>query len=263
MRRIFIVVAKLFGLFQVFWAITYLCSMLPFIGHVEALGTSRTGQIIIQLLSLAVFLVLTLIMVRILLLRTEWLADKLRIPPDDSPINLSNDKFFRTGIQLIGIYILVTSIPNLVQKTTIAYMYHGYTGNLTMSLLRTLIPAVLKISLALILAVRTNWIQHLVERGEKTRNKQLLASGIALLVVLFLLGRGLTLFFSHEPFFENSPVSSVPARCEPVIIADDTNEYSNPFLVPSPPPTNAEPALSAGIAETVEFLRGDEETDQP
>jgi hypothetical protein len=123
MRSLFIVISKVYGLMQVYAGLTYIFTVIPMfsiLGRDEesSVSTAFHGeQLTLSLISLGAMVVLTLGLAWLLLVRTEWLADKLKIPKSESSSSPSPsvETLLYAGTKLIGLYIVVQGIPLLVQ----------------------------------------------------------------------------------------------------------------------------------------------------
>jgi len=60
MRRLFIVLAKLIGLLQVYWGLTYLASIVLFIGQMARMAETEAGQLAFQILGILGYAALSL-----------------------------------------------------------------------------------------------------------------------------------------------------------------------------------------------------------
>ena len=103
MSAIFWVAAKLLGIY-----LTYLGLM-----HVLAawlLGSGETGPVLVQLLSGTVALVLAFL----LAFQTDWLARLVRVGAHAPvpPVDVDSRSVLRTGIVLVGLYVLATRLPS-------------------------------------------------------------------------------------------------------------------------------------------------------
>lgn len=268
MRRMFIVLAKLIGLLQIYWGLTYLSSIALFIGQMARMESSEFGQFAIQMGGILGFALFAFGMAWALLVRTEWLADKLKIHSDDQLPALSDDTVLRAGIKVVGVYILANAVPGLVKAISEASVYGLWEGRLT-AIWTKIIPSVLQIALALLLALRTERVLSLLAKGEKAQGKKIIAGGLVLLALLILLGRGLTIhpWLQHRTTYSSSPVRHSYPEGGTVIIKKDTNTpaardwYTVPYAGPV---TNDLPDFTnSNVREIVDFLEKEtEKTEQ-
>ena len=139
MRSLFLVVAKLVGILAVVQAIVYI----PFIAAAMSPltrmpDTERSfvllGTILAPIVSLAI--------AALLLFKTEKLADLLRVSKrnEDVPIG-EPEQLLRVGLILIGVYLLISSTPQLVQSFIKTFMVGSsfFVGDLVSSILRVLL----------------------------------------------------------------------------------------------------------------------------
>ena len=261
MRRIFIVLAKLSGLLQIYWGLTHLSSLTLFIGQMARMESSEFGHraIQIQMGGIIGFALLAFGMAWVLLARTEWLADKLKIHSDDQLPAMSDDTVLRAGIKVVGVYILASAIPGLVKAISEASAYGLWEGRLT-AIWTKIIPSVLRVALALFLAIRTERVLSLLTKGEKAQGKKIIVGGLVILALLILLGRGLTIhpWLQNQTTYSSGPVHRSYPEGGTVIIEKDTNTpaardwYTVPYAGPM---TNDVPDFTnSNVREIVDFL---------
>ncbi|MBM4147597.1 MAG: hypothetical protein FJ224_00925 [Lentisphaerae bacterium] len=239
MRRLFVVLAKLIGLLQIYWGLTYLSSIALFIGQMPRTESCEFRPLAVQIGGIAAFALLSFGMAWALLTRTEWLADKLKIRADDPLPALSDDVVLRAGVKLVGVYILANAIPGLVKAIAEASAYGLWEGRLAAIWIR-IAPSVLQVGLALFLAVRTGSLLRLLAMGEKTQGRKIIIGGVVTVAILLLLGRGLTI----HPWLQNrgnhsfKPIRRPPPESCIVITGKDTNTpaargwYARPYAGP-------------------------------
>ncbi|MCD6312043.1 MAG: hypothetical protein J7M11_06260 [Elusimicrobia bacterium] len=149
MRKLFIVVARLLGLQQLCSAII-LTSMAAFqlsmIRHFPVSVKDSFGS----LGALAVGAPLTLVVCWLLIIKTEWLADKFNINENDNLPFFDNDGVLKIGIKLMGIYIAVLAIPVLVAKL------HLY--NNVVSVFATVLAVLFRMAIGFLLVSKTEKI---------------------------------------------------------------------------------------------------------
>jgi hypothetical protein len=123
MRRLFIVGAKLLGLICIWWAIVISTQIMSVGGllsftHMRQLTYSDVISVILFLVGLLAFIALTIWFLTILLLRTEWLADKVGLDKDDELAGWPEEKkLLRLGLLLLGFYVLAYAIPDTVKSS--------------------------------------------------------------------------------------------------------------------------------------------------
>lgn len=268
MRRIFIVLAKLIGLLQIYWGLTYLSSIALFIGQMARMESSEFGRLAIQMGGILGFALLAFGMAWLLLARTEWIADKLKVESDHQLPALSDDVVLRAGIKVVGVYILANAIPGLVKAVSEASAYGLWDGHLT-AIWTKIIPSVLQVALALLLAIRTDRVLSLLAKGEKAQGKRIIIGGLVVLAILILLGRGLMIhpWLQHRTTYSPGPVHRSYPAGGTVIVEKDTNTpaardwYTVPYAQPM---TNDLPDFTnSNVREIVEFLEKEtEKTEQ-
>ena len=188
MRRIFITLAKLLGLLQFCWGVSFLASVVMLIGHIP--GDGNGGQIVVQFVGVLLYGVMAFGMAWLLLARTEWLADRLRIKAGDAPIVFSEAVVLQGGMKLVGLYFLTRAVPSLVRSVLQASSFGLWKGH-SSSLWTTIVSTALQVVLALLLVIRTDWVNRVIARGEGTSGKRIFAGGVILLGLLFLLSLGI------------------------------------------------------------------------
>jgi len=114
MRNVFLVIAKLLGLLQIFASFAYVTQSALAIGVYRSwvenqLSLYTTWTIYVW----GFFIILSLTLAWILVAKTEWLADRLRIPEDMSSVDLSDSRALRLGVKLLGFYFLGHAVPYL------------------------------------------------------------------------------------------------------------------------------------------------------
>ena len=185
MRRVFIVLAKLMGLLQIYWGLTFLTSVVMIFAHMP--GGEGDREFAMQLLGVCIYGVVAFGAAWLLLARTEWLADRLGIEADSAPVTLSKDVVLQAGMKLIGVYFLTRALPSLV-RGVMQVSRVGDWGGSASALWTTTLPTVLQIVLALLLLIRTRWILGVIAKGEAASGKRIAVGGIVILGVLLLLG---------------------------------------------------------------------------
>lgn len=121
MRRLFIVGAKIVGLVCLFWAITTALQFISYIVFsIRGLLDDSFFYVstLIFIISVTAYLILSIWFSIVLLFRTEWLANKLKLEKDsDLPNWPELNTLLNLGIILAGLFILATAIPSLVRST--------------------------------------------------------------------------------------------------------------------------------------------------
>ncbi len=189
MRTLFIAVGRVFGLLQVYYGITYVTSMIPAIIVVQ----QATGDTNIQMTAhtfagtavaltagsmIATFL-LSLVVAWLLLFRTEWLADKLKLPEYDDHPPLSADAIFHVGARLLGLFVIIQTAPDLIGQLgatifsiqQVASLRDSMDTNAMENIILSgiwsdLVAPGIKLILGLILLLKTNSIPKRLEKKQ-------------------------------------------------------------------------------------------------
>ena len=174
MRSLFIVVSKIYGLMQAYAGLTYIFTVIPMFSMLGAdddsvVSTAFHGeQITLSVISLGAMASLTFGIAWLLLFRTEWLADKLKIPKSESSSSPSPsvEILLYSGTKLIGLYVVVQGIPLLVQGLfQIRHMPFGAYIWSTMS------SPVIRIIIGVLLVIKTRAIvKFIIEKKGQNKN---------------------------------------------------------------------------------------------
>jgi hypothetical protein len=186
MRRLFIVLAKLIGLLQVYWGISYLISIPVVYGQMAAMDSTSGFFVVNQVGGFLCYALAAFVMAWLLLARTDWVADKLGIQEDDQLPAVSDEAILKAGVKLVGLYVLVHAVPSLVKSVSDGSSF-ARGGSWIISRLSFIIPPVFRILLSLLLLVRTERVLSLIARGERTEGKRILSGVLALLALLILI----------------------------------------------------------------------------
>jgi len=164
MRRLFLVLAKLVGLLQAYWALVNFMQIgftLSMVGRSES---THFGQMVVSLVGIGMYFVLSLGMAWLLLARTEWLADKLKVQDEAEIEGLDKHPVLLVGVKLIGVYVAVHAIPSLARSLLDArHLWEGQSG---LHLWNKIIPAALQLGLGLFLALKSEKVVQLMARRE-------------------------------------------------------------------------------------------------
>ena len=164
MKQLFSVFAKLLGLFQLYTALT---SAMQWVSMLTMIARSEPAPFTGMLLGAAgvlIFLAVAFAAAWILIAKTGWLADKVGIR-DDAPVaGLEQVPALGVGICLIGIFVTVQSLPEVVRLVMTRNMW----GNGAPAFIwPQLLPAVLKLALGLFLALQPGRTAALVTREHR------------------------------------------------------------------------------------------------
>ena len=166
MRRQFLVLAKLVGLLQLYWALDNFMRIgftLSMIGRSEP---TQIGQIAVSLIGIATYFALSLGMAGLLLARTEWLADKLKMADEPEIEGLDQPSVLLVGVTLIGVYVTVNAIPSLSRVLLDAR--HVWDGQFGLQLCNKIIPATLQLGLGLFLAMKSEKAVALITKKKES-----------------------------------------------------------------------------------------------
>jgi len=118
MRKLFIPLAKLLGIYFLYRPLTYMTYIIYY------LVSNTRDTFWLTLLYNSIIQILALLLALALLFKTEKIADLIRLPDDD--INLSgidSHSILRTGLILIGVGALIYAIPNFLSSAVTYFNY--------------------------------------------------------------------------------------------------------------------------------------------
>jgi len=189
MRKLFIVLAKIVGLYQMYIGLAYFSSTLMFFKVAGSCSSGDVGNLIFTGVTLFAFALLYFWFVWALLVRTEWLADKMGIKSDDILPTLNRDAALTVGFKLIGIYIFVLALSTLARVVVNSMEFPvGINSSAKKYMLKYSIPAIIKTVVAVVLLIRTDWILKVVKKGEAASNRAIIGGGCLILVLMTLVG---------------------------------------------------------------------------
>ena len=115
MKSIFLVGAKLLGLFSIFKSLSQIPIIAVVIGQIQTQvpqpGHELKRFLMISVVYFSIYLLFGLIMT----FQTEKLSNLLQIKEmTDHKLGLPKIELFKIGINLLGIYILISALPHLV-----------------------------------------------------------------------------------------------------------------------------------------------------
>lgn len=219
MRKLFIALAKLIGLLQLYWAsITFLQLASAFTTMLGYSGHSYPGSYLGVYAGMILYPAVSLGMVWLLLMRTEWLADRLNLKADDDSGGIREGDLFRAGVKLIGVYVMVHALPLLVRNVMEQSAYAGMGGR--SAWVKLLIPA-MQVALGLFLAIRTGRVMDLLGRAEREESRRIVFYGLVSLVALIALGYLLSIGWVYRE--AEASFRRQCAKEDPVAGADETN----------------------------------------
>lgn len=164
MKRLFLVLAKLVGLLQLYWALIIFMQIgftLRIVGRSES---THVGQILVSLIGIGMYFALSIGMAWILLARTEWLADKLKLHDDGKVEGLDKHPVLLVGVKLIGVYVTVYAIPSLAKALLASRpILEDQAGR---QLWNRIVPAALQLGLGLLLAMKSEKVVELMAKRD-------------------------------------------------------------------------------------------------
>lgn len=222
MRRLFIVLAKIFGLLQLYWALATFMQVGFAISMMSRSSVMDDGgQYIAGLAGTVIYFVVSVGVALILLIRTDWLADKLKIQADGESGEIKEGTLLRSGVKLIGVYIVAHAIPSFARTVTDYGLLAG--GILESHFWTRIIPAVLPLVLGTLLAIRADRVLALITKAEQAEGKRVISAGLVILVLVIMIG----LFVASLTKYSQSRVVS---RRSTVTIHKDTNTPEAVYL---------------------------------
>jgi hypothetical protein len=149
MRRLFLVMAKLVGLLQVYWAIANFMQFGYGISLMLQSEPDEIGRVISALVGVLLYLGLSVAMAWVLLVRTEWLADRLGIREEPGAGAPGYDVILRAGVSLIGLFVTVQAVPEVVRSVGESQALTAWRGGI--QLWTRFVPAAVHLVLGLFL----------------------------------------------------------------------------------------------------------------
>ncbi|NCD35404.1 MAG: hypothetical protein EOL87_18625 [Spartobacteria bacterium] len=185
MRNVFMVFAKLIGLLQLYWGISYIAALSLTFRHMQnsQLPTDISqGSAGMQVLPIMGFALLTFGIAYLLMFCTDGLARMLGIKDNQDSDKLPIILTLQAGVKLIGVYLVALAIPEIFKSLSewifTIRQYSSGTGDdpLYAQMFRTaaaqgffssIIPSILKLALGLFVAVRTSTVIRLITQDQK------------------------------------------------------------------------------------------------
>lgn len=191
MRRLFIVLAKLFGVYQVYAALVgFMQVCLIFISIVGIREADRfaggASQYFPALAFALTYLLLALGMAWILLMRTDWLADKMDLKDDGIPEGGQEGALLRTGVKLIGLYVTVSALPAIVRLFLGPTLFSSNPPRL--DFWSQGVPLIIQLALGLFLAIWADRALDLLTQWRKADSRKVILVWVVILVGLLLAG---------------------------------------------------------------------------
>ena len=164
MRKLFIPLAKLLGIYLLYHPVAYFISMLYY--FFSGALSEQNGVWAILLFNLAVQ-ILILFFTLILLFKTERIADIVRLPDDD--INLTSiDRYLilHTGLILIGVVIFIYGITVFLASALNCLRYRDIAETLYYQEQQRLLSSILRAILGIILIFKSRPIARFFNEKE-------------------------------------------------------------------------------------------------
>jgi len=166
MRKLFLTLAKLMGLLLIYRALVNFMQIGFAIGMLIRSEPTQIEQVAAGLVGLTLYVALSLAMAWVLLMKTDWLANKLRVEEDGTSLRLPDRSVLVTGTQLIGLFVLVNAIPSLARALLEARGI--WREQVSVHVWSKIIPAALQAALGLWFAMRPSRVVDIIE----SKNKQ-------------------------------------------------------------------------------------------
>jgi hypothetical protein len=163
MRQLFLVFAKLLGLLQLYYGVIALVQTAPALFIMQ---TEFHRQFIPSLVGMIFVFVVSLGMAWILLVQTEWLADKLKLQDATEITELKENSMLCVGVILIGVYVTVQAIPVLVgSMVRLGAMWTDPTPWFSRN---TVISSVLQLGIGVFLMLQSTKVIEIITRRKDT-----------------------------------------------------------------------------------------------
>jgi hypothetical protein len=162
MRNLFLVLAKLFGLLQLYYA------LIGFMQTVSILLLMRAEvprQFYVSLVDAILLLAISMGMAWLLLARTEWLANLLKIREEEESVILDKEAMLLVGVKLIGVYVTVRAIPaltSLMQLREVGWIWERRSVASDWRVLSAIISALLELGLGVLLMLQSSRVVGMI-----------------------------------------------------------------------------------------------------
>jgi hypothetical protein len=165
MRQLFLVLAKLVGLLQLYSALSTCVqfgSMLTIFGPSDV---PKAQDYLPSLIPVAISVAMTLGLAWLLLARTEWLADRLKIQDAGQIAGLDKQPIFLVGVKLIGLYMTVYAV--LLLGAVFAQYQEWIGHNSSRYIWYKVFPGALQLLLGLLLALNAEKVVEIMTKKKK------------------------------------------------------------------------------------------------
>jgi hypothetical protein len=130
-------------------------------------------------------LLLTFGVAWLLLFRTDWLADKLKVPEQEAQAPLSADAILHVGARLLGLFVIIQAVPVLVGQLgrTISGIQQVVSLRDSMGsgvmeraifdgIWSGLVAPALKLALGFVLVLKTDSVLNWIDRKKQTTEQE-------------------------------------------------------------------------------------------
>ena len=176
MRRLFIVLAKLLGLLQIYWALVYFVQLGFWLGRLVRVPSPSLGQMVLEVVGIIVYTALSIGMAWLLIAKTDWLADKLKIDTEtEESTDLKEDVILRCGVKFIGLFVAIYAVPAIVRALLRSGIFgifdHGITSPafsmVIWDFLDVVLAPALQLALGLFLALKSTKVVEMMTKRSK------------------------------------------------------------------------------------------------
>jgi hypothetical protein len=169
MRTIFVPLSKAYGLYVVYTGITFALSMMPVLFTLrspaedefmtESIASIYGTNITVTGISFTTVILITIIAAWLLIVKAEWLADKLDLPQSGAESPGAAKAILYAGIKLIGLYVIIQGVIAFVP----GLFYLRHSPPFVIFVLSTIVPPLLRIGIGLLLVLKTSFIYKTLE----------------------------------------------------------------------------------------------------
>ncbi|MDP8234810.1 MAG: hypothetical protein P9M08_00345 [Candidatus Erginobacter occultus] len=162
MRNLFVVFSKILGLLCIYWAILTIPSVGLLVGSYDSQAEPFGFRFLIVM---AITFSLYLLFAWILLLRTDKLADLLKIREGQEQVSrFSPESLLCVGVILVGIYLLASAIPQFIK--TFAIALKSSRGFSDIHRLSQLLSTIVQMALGVVLSFSAKRVVCIITRKE-------------------------------------------------------------------------------------------------
>jgi len=147
---------------MIYWALISLVQFGSALAVMARSEPSQFGYLFVTLIEIVVSFALLLGMAWLLLARTEWVADKLRVQDEKDVAELEGHPVLPVGVQLIGVYVTVYAIPSFAR--TLLEPLRMYQDHFAWYPWSKIIIAAIQLGLGIFLMLWSNKVVELITR---------------------------------------------------------------------------------------------------